>query len=130
MQFPEAVRVCLSKYVTFTGRARRSEYWWFVLFVALVSIVASVLDFYLSPDFMVFQLIAGLALLLPELAVAVRRLHDTNRTGWWLLIGLVPVVGSIVLLVFFLIDSDPATNRYGTPPKAVGPAPSAGPVEA
>jgi uncharacterized membrane protein YhaH (DUF805 family) len=130
MQFPEAVRVCFSKYVTFTGRARRSEYWWFVLFVALVSLVASALDFYLSTDFMVFQVIVGLALLLPELAVGVRRLHDTNRTGWWLLIGLVPVIGGIVLLVFFLIDSDPGTNRYGASTKEVGPAPSAGPVQA
>jgi uncharacterized membrane protein YhaH (DUF805 family) len=128
MSFPEAVRVCFSKYVTFTGRARRSEYWWFVLFVALVSLVASAIDF--SADIMVFQVIVGLALLLPELAVAVRRLHDTDRTGWWLLIGLVPVIGGIVLLVFFLIDSDPDANRYGASPKEVGPAPSAGPVQA
>jgi uncharacterized membrane protein YhaH (DUF805 family) len=128
MSFPEAVRVCFSKYVTFTGRARRSEYWWFVLFVALVSLVASAIDF--SADIMVFQVVVGLALLLPELAVAVRRLHDTDRSGWWLLIGLVPVIGTIVLLVFFLIDSDPHTNRFGTSPKEIGPAPSVGPVQA
>ena len=128
MSFPEAVRACLSQYVTFTGRARRSEYWWFVLFVALVSLVASSIDF--AANIMVFQVIAGVALLLPNLAVAVRRLHDTDRTGWWLLIGLVPVVGTIVLLVFMLFDSDPEANKYGPPSKAIGPAPSAGPVQA
>jgi uncharacterized membrane protein YhaH (DUF805 family) len=128
MSFPEAVRVCLSKYVTFTGRARRSEYWWFVLFASLVTLVASAIDF--SANIIVFQVIVGLALLLPELAVAVRRLHDTDRSGWWLFIVLVPVIGGIVLLVFFLIDSDPHTNRFGTSPKEVGPAPSAGTVQA
>jgi uncharacterized membrane protein YhaH (DUF805 family) len=128
MSFPEAIRACLYKYVTFTGRARRAEYWWFVLFVALVSLVASAIDS--AADITVFQVIVGLALLLPNLAVAVRRLHDTDRTGWWLLIGLVPVVGGIVLLVFMLLDTDPHTNRFGSSPKAVGPAPSAGPVQA
>jgi uncharacterized membrane protein YhaH (DUF805 family) len=128
MSFPEAVRACLSKYVTFTGRARRAEYWWFVLFVALVSVVASTID--MAADITLFQVIVGLALLLPNLAVAVRRLHDTDRTGWWLLIGLVPVIGGIVLLVFMLLDSDPHPNRFGASPKMVGPAPSTGPVQA
>ncbi|HWL96745.1 MAG TPA: DUF805 domain-containing protein [Nocardioidaceae bacterium] len=128
MSFPEAVRACLTQYVTFTGRARRSEYWWFFLFVFLASLVASMIDF--SFNITLFQVIVGLALILPHLAVIVRRLHDTDRSGWWILIGLIPVVGTIVLLVFMLIDSDPQTNRFGASPKTVGPAPSAGPVQA
>jgi uncharacterized membrane protein YhaH (DUF805 family) len=128
MSFPEAIRACLSQYVTFTGRARRSEYWWFVLFILLATLVAALID--TSFNIIVFQVVVGLALLLPQLAVIVRRLHDTDRTGWWILIGLVPVVGNIVLLVFMLLDSDPQPNRFGPSPKVVGGAASAGPVQA
>lgn len=114
----------LSQYVGFGGRARRAEYWWFFLFSLLVGIVTSILDSVLGTDFEgsstsggVLNLIASLALLLPSLAVAVRRLHDTDRTGWWLLIGLIPLVGAIVLLVFFVQDGTPGPNRFGPSPK-------------
>ncbi|MDG4835009.1 MULTISPECIES: DUF805 domain-containing protein [unclassified Micromonospora] len=122
MSFIDAVKSVLSKYVGFTGRARRSEYWWFALFTILVSIVASILDGALGLDFEgsttgLIGLVASLALLLPSLAVGVRRLHDTDRTGWWLLIALVPLVGFIVLIVFFVLDSTPGTNRFGPNPK-------------
>ncbi|WFE51909.1 DUF805 domain-containing protein [Micromonospora sp. WMMD1155] len=122
MSFIDAVKSVLSKYVGFTGRARRSEYWWFALFTVLVSIVASILDGALGLDFEgsttgLIGLVASLALLLPSLAVGVRRLHDTDRTGWWLLIALVPLVGFIVLIVFFVLDSTPGTNRFGPNPK-------------
>ncbi|MFI5929980.1 DUF805 domain-containing protein [Micromonospora sp. NPDC051543] len=123
MSFGAAVKSVLSQYVGFTGRARRSEYWWFVLFTVLVSIVASVLDNALGLTFVdgsssgFIGLIASLALLLPSLAVAVRRLHDTDKTGWWLLIGLVPIVGAIVLIVFLVQDGTPGANRFGPSPK-------------
>jgi uncharacterized membrane protein YhaH (DUF805 family) len=125
MSFTDAVRTCLSKYVDFTGRARRSEYWWFALFVFLVGVVANFLDvlFGTRSDVGagVIQGLVSLALLLPGLAVAVRRLHDTGRTGWWILIGLVPVVGWVVLLVFYVQDSQ-TDNEYGPNPKGHMPA--------
>jgi uncharacterized membrane protein YhaH (DUF805 family) len=123
MSFTDAVRTCLSKYVDFSGRARRSEYWWFALFVILAGVVGTLLDglFGTRSDLGAgaVQGVINLALLLPSLAVAVRRLHDTSRTGWWILIGLVPVVGWIVLLVFYVQDSE-ADNEYGPSPKGGG----------
>ena len=125
MSFQDAVRTCLQKYVTFSGRARRSEYWYFVLFSVIVSIVASFIDSILgtrsSSGTGVIQALAQLALLLPGLAVGARRLHDTGRTAWWLLIGLIPIVGAIVLIIFFVQDSH-GDNQYGPSPKAFGGA--------
>jgi uncharacterized membrane protein YhaH (DUF805 family) len=125
MSFQDAIRTCLRKYVDFTGRARRSEYWFFFLFTAIAGLVGAILD-------AIFGLRSGvysgtgpieglihLALLLPSLAVGARRLHDTGRSGWWLLIGLIPVVGWIILLVFFVQDSEP-DNKYGPNPKGLG----------
>ena len=124
MSFTAAVRSVLSQYAEFGGRARRAEYWWFILFSVLVGIVTSILDVVLSTDFEgglasngLFNLLANLALLLPSLAVAVRRLHDTDRSGWWILIGLIPLIGLIVLLVFFVQDGTPGPNRFGPSPK-------------
>jgi len=101
MQFQESVKVCLSKYADFTGTASRSEYWWFALAVFLVSLAASTISQTLGALF-------SLAVLLPSLAAGARRLHDTGRTAWWLLIGLVPLVGLIVLLVLL---AQPGTSR-------------------
>ena len=115
MGFTAAVSHVLSNYAGFSGRARRSEYWWFSLFGFLVGLVAAVLDGALSLGFL--YPLAVLALLLPSLAVGVRRLHDTGRSGWWMLLGLVPLVGAIVLLVFFVQDSDAGTNAHGPSPK-------------
>lgn len=121
MSFADAVRTCLSKYADFSGRGRRSEYWWFFLFNVLVSIVASIVDSILGTDFDTGSGLVGglasLALLLPSLAAGARRLHDTSRSGWWLLIGLVPLVGWIVLIVFFVQDSH-GDNQHGPNPKA------------
>jgi uncharacterized membrane protein YhaH (DUF805 family) len=125
MSFQDAVRTCLTqKYVDFTGRARRSEYWYFVLFTFIVSIVASIIDTIIgtrssTTGYGLVQGLASLALLLPGIAVGVRRLHDTGRTGWWLLIGLIPLVGAIVLIVFFVQDSQ-GENAYGSSPKGLG----------
>ena len=93
MTFQESIKVCLSKYADFSGRASRSEYWWFMLFLVLVSAGASMISPVLSGLF-------SLGTLLPALAAATRRLHDTNRSGWWQLITLVPVIGFIILLIF------------------------------
>ena len=117
MNFVEAVQVCLSKYATFHGRARRSEYWWFALFNLIVSVVAAIIDRALGGG-QIFQVLVSLALFLPSLAVAIRRLHDTNRSGWWILIGLIPLVGFIILIVWFCTDSAPGDNNYGPYPKA------------
>ena len=122
MSFTQAVRSVLTQYVGFGGRARRSEYWWYALFSVLVGIVAVILDNALGTDFEstgngLISLLLNLALFLPSLAVAVRRLHDTDRSGWWLLIALIPLVGAIVLLVFFCQDGTPGKNRFGNSPK-------------
>lgn len=138
MSFMEAVQSCLRQYVGFTGRARRSEYWWFALFGLIVSIVADLIDAMLGTmsdsNVGLFGAIVGLALLLPSIAVAIRRLHDTSRSGWWILIGLIPIVGWIILIVFYVQDSHP-DNKYGPSPKAgvapeAGAAPEAGPAPA
>jgi uncharacterized membrane protein YhaH (DUF805 family) len=101
MTFQESIKVCFAKYADFQGRATRSEYWWFVLFILLVSAAASVFSPKLSALF-------TLATLLPSIAAATRRLHDTNRSGWWQLIVLVPVVGLIVMLVFLAQEGQAA----------------------
>ena len=124
MSFQDAVRTCLQqKYVDFSGRARRSEYWYFFLFGVIVSVVAGIIDGILGTRGAaggtgLVGAIASLALLLPGLGVGVRRLHDTGRSGWWLLIALVPLVGAIVLIVFFVQDSQ-AENQYGPNPKGL-----------
>lgn len=115
MSFSAAVKSCLTNYVTFSGRARRSEYWWFVLFNVLVSIVAWLLD--AAAGNQVFTALVGAGLFLPNLAVLARRLHDRGRSGFWIFIALVPVVGAIVLLVFVCQDSTPGENAYGPSPK-------------
>lgn len=112
----------LKKYAVFSGRARRREYWFFVLFNIIISVLSVFLDKTLGTfnNEMGIGVIGGiyaLGVLLPGIGVAVRRLHDTNRSGWWLLIGLIPLVGAVVLLVFALMDSQPGSNRFGPNPK-------------
>jgi len=126
VSFVDAVKTVLSKYATFSGRARRSEYWFWALAALVAGIVAQLLDqalFHPANGVGALYIVLTLALLLPNLAVGVRRLHDTSRSGWWLLIAVVPFVGAIVLLVFFASDSH-GDNEYGPSPKAVGQAPA------
>ncbi len=117
----QAVKSVFSKYATFQGRARRSEYWWFALFSLVASVVAAVLDNLLFNraygSYGVFGVIVTLGLIVPSLAVAWRRLHDTDRSGAWYFIGLIPLVGTIILLVFLCTDSKPQPNRFGPSPK-------------
>jgi uncharacterized membrane protein YhaH (DUF805 family) len=112
--FAEAARVCLNKYVTFSGRACRSEYWWFALLYTGVYLIGAIVDNAVGTS--IFAVLAGLGLLLPMLAVSVRRLHDTNRSGWWYWLSIVPF-GFLVLLVFFCQDGGPVVNGYGPSPK-------------
>jgi uncharacterized membrane protein YhaH (DUF805 family) len=114
----------LKQYAVFKGRARRKEYWFFALFNLIVSVVLTAVDYAtgsLDPEYGVGLLsgLYSLAILLPGLAVTVRRLHDTDRTGWWVLIAFIPFIGAIVLLVFMLLNSKPGDNRYGPNPKGV-----------
>lgn len=112
-------------YTNFSGRARRKEYWMFTLinlliviaFEIVIAILGSMSDVLALVGAIVY-LVYALGVFLPSLAVAVRRLHDTDRSGWWLLIALVPLVGSIVLLCFLCFDSTPGDNQYGANPKA------------
>lgn len=111
------------KYATFSGRAQRAEYWYFFLFYILIFIGLSVVDsitgsFSAEAGMGLLGGIFALASLIPSIAVGVRRLHDTGRSGWWLLIALVPLIGAIVLLVFTVQDSAPSDNAYGPNPKA------------
>jgi uncharacterized membrane protein YhaH (DUF805 family) len=107
----------LRDYATFSGRARRREYWMFVLVNIIVAVVLSLIDGVLFDGAMLLSGLYWLAILVPSLAVGVRRLHDTGRSGWWLLISLVPVVGGLVLFVFTVLDGDPGPNAYGPSPK-------------
>ncbi len=106
----------LKKYAVFSGRARRQEYWMFTLFSVIISIVLAILDAVIGTS-PVLGAIYSLVVLLPTLGVAIRRLHDTDRSGWWILIGLVPLVGFIVLLVFFASEGKPNENKFGPNPK-------------
>ena len=108
----------LKKYVVFTGRARRKEYWFFALFNVIVSIALSLIDMLLGLDIGLY-FIYSLAIILPSLAVLVRRLHDTGRSGWWALIALIPLIGVIVIIVFTVQDSKPGENKFGAYPKEI-----------
>lgn len=120
MSFSEAIKDGFDHYAKFDGRASRPSFWWWVLFVIIVSIVANIID--LAIDAPVISTIVGLGLLLPGLSKAIRRLHDTGRTGWWILIGLIPLIGFIVLLIFYLEKSEPTENQYGPPSPDAAPA--------
>lgn len=112
----------LRKYTVFTGRARRKEYWFFMLFNVLISLGLSIIDNVLGlilneAGVGVLSGIYALAVLLPSIAVAVRRLHDSDRTGWWMLLVFLPVLGGLILLVFMVLDGNQGRNRYGEDPK-------------
>jgi uncharacterized membrane protein YhaH (DUF805 family) len=110
MTFVEAIKDGFGKYLTFSGRSSRSAYWYWALFAFLVGIVATLID--LAIGSRIVSVITTLALLLPGIAVGFRRLHDVGRSGWWILIALVPLIGAIVLLVFALQPSE-GPNRFG-----------------
>jgi uncharacterized membrane protein YhaH (DUF805 family) len=116
----------LKKYAEFGGRARRKEYWMFYLINMLISGVCTAIDAIFGWGYQsgltVLYCLYSLAILVPSLAVTVRRLHDTGRSGWWLFIALLPIIGAIILFVFWVQDSQPGDNRYGPNPKALAAA--------
>lgn len=114
--FPEAVGAYFSKYFTFSGRSNRPEYWYVCLFLLLLMVGTTVADFFLVDSTLQFTpitMVAQLATLIPSFAVSARRLHDTDRSAWWLLIILVPLIGALVLLVFACQRGTPGSNRFG-----------------
>lgn len=117
---------CLKNYANFEGRARRSEYWYYTLFNTLIYIVLTIVLTFLSvqtrnSDVTLLVWVWQIAVLLPTLGVGVRRLHDVGCSGWWLLIGLIPIFGAFFLLYHFCLDSDPGDNQYGPNPKGIQP---------
>jgi len=108
----------LKKYAVFNGRARRKEYWMFFLFNLIFSFILGFVDGFLGTVFI--GTIYGLVVLIPGIAVTVRRLHDIGRTGWWVLIGLIPLIGLIVLIIFAATDGNEGSNEYGPNPKEPG----------
>lgn len=124
MNMKTAVTTVLSKYATFQGRAARPEYWWWVLATLIFFIALAIVDGAVFAPMMGHEAfsvdaaqplssLASLALLLPNLAVSVRRLHDTDRSGWWLLLGLIPIIGTLVLLFFMIQRGTDGANRFG-----------------
>lgn len=123
MNMQTAVKTVLGKYATFSGRAPRSEYWWYFLAFLILVIGLSVIDGTIVLPALGFEpyakeggsplaTLVSLGLLLPTLAVSVRRLHDTDRSGWWYFVGIVPVIGSLVLLYFFVQQGTEGTNQF------------------
>ena len=113
--------VALKKYAVFDGRSRRKEYWFFVLFAFLISVALSVVDYMIGTynaerGIGLLSGVFSLAIFLPGLGVTIRRLHDTGRSGWWILIAIVPLIGEVVLLIFMVLESHPGTNEYGPSP--------------
>ncbi len=113
LSFTEAIRSGFDNYVNFDGRASRPAFWWWTLFSILVAVAANIVDAIVGSP--IFSLVVSLGLFLPNLSVAIRRLHDIDRTGWWILIAFIPLIGLIVLLIFYLQKSDPGENSYGPP---------------
>lgn len=126
MNFQQAVRNVFSNYATFNGRARRAEYWWWALFSVLASLALGILDGAIFGRSMMGHMdgdgplgaVFALLTLLPSIAVGVRRLHDIDRSGWWLLIIFVPLIGLIVLLVWACTKGTTGDNRFGPDPLA------------
>ena len=115
------LKVVRDNYANFTGRARRQEYWMFAFINLIIILILNTIDrVVFSADMAILSSVYLLAILIPGIAVAVRRLHDTDRSGWWALLGLIPIVGTIILIVMMCIDSTPGTNRFGPNPKHIG----------
>ena len=121
MTFSEAISSGFRNYVGFSGRASRSEFWYWILFTVLVSIALSIIDFGVLSGNSVLSSLWSLATFLPSLAIGVRRLHDGDRTGWWWLIVIIPLIGIIVLIVFWCLEGTPGSNRFG-PDRLSAPA--------
>jgi uncharacterized membrane protein YhaH (DUF805 family) len=123
MGFGQAISAGFSNYVNFSGRACRSEYWYWILFIVIADIVAVIIDQALG-----MQLVTGLfglVTIIPNIAIAIRRLHDLDRTGWWILLGFIPLVGWIILLIWYVSKGTDGPNRFGPDPLATLGLPAA-----
>lgn len=109
----------LKKYAVFSGRSRRAEYWYFTLFNIIIVIILTIISAVVGDNYNILGILYGLAVLIPGIAVSVRRLHDVGKSGWMLLIALIPLVGPIWLLILMLSDSNPGNNKYGPNPKGI-----------
>lgn len=112
--------ICLSKFADFSGRARRREYWTFALVNCLIALLLLILGLAFgedSPASNIMVTIFYLIMLVPNLSVSVRRLHDIGKSGWYMFLGLIPLIGGLILLVWSLMDSEPGENQYGKNPK-------------
>lgn len=116
MDFMTAVKHCFNNYFVIEGRAQRSQYWWYALFTFIVGIAASGLDVVIG--FPILYMIFALGTLAPSICVSIRRMHDKDKSGWWLLIGLVPIVGVLYLLYLFVTPGSAGENRFGADPLA------------
>lgn len=119
MTFSEAVQtVLVQKYADFQGRATRPEFWWFMLAILLATFVAALLDAFALGGHSILEALVSLATIVPSLSVGARRLHDTDRSGWWQLLSLLPLIGTIVLIVWWVQPGDASSNRFGKPQAA------------
>ena len=119
MTFLTAIKTCFSKYITFSGRASRSEYWYFTLFTLLAAFGTLALDIVLASNLglpPIFYTVASIAIILPSLSVLVRRLHDVNKSGWWYFICFVPLVGVLLILYWAVSKGTSGPNRFGPDP--------------
>ena len=119
MGFAEAVKSAFSNYASFSGRSARSAFWWWQLFNLIAGVVTLIIDssiFGFGSGYTPINWVYSIAVLLPSLAVAARRLHDIDRSGWWILLVLIPLVGIIILIIWWCKQSQPGTNRFGPNP--------------
>jgi len=116
MSLAQAVETVLRRYADFSGRAGRAEYWWWWAALVATFIAIGILTSFVGAAGYVVAALFTLATFIPNLAVTVRRLHDTGRSGWWVLVVLVPAIGALILLVLLLLDGEHGSNRWGTPP--------------
>jgi len=114
MGFGQAISAGFSNYVNFSGRASRSEYWYWILFIIIADIVAGIIDSVLGIQ--IVTGLFGLVTIIPNIAIAIRRLHDLDRTGWWILLGFIPLIGWIILLIWYVTKGTDGPNRFGPDP--------------
>jgi uncharacterized membrane protein YhaH (DUF805 family) len=122
MGFGQAISAGFTKYVNFRDRSCRSEYWYWTLFTTIVAVVGNIGNAMLHTH--VVNLLLSLPFIIPGWAIGIRRLHDTDRSGWWVLIGLIPIIGIIILIVWFATKGTDGPNRFGSDPLAANPFPN------
>jgi uncharacterized membrane protein YhaH (DUF805 family) len=122
MGFAQAISAGFSNYVNFRDRACRSEYWYWILFIVIAEIVAGIIDQVLGMQ--IVSSLFGLVTIIPNIAVAIRRLHDLDRTGWWILLGFIPLIGWIILLIWYVAKGTDGPNRFGPDPLATWAIPA------